>query len=428
MSRTVNIGLIGFGTVGGGVYNLIKKNRDTIELRTGIILNIKTICDLRTDVVAAAAPGVQVTTRWQDIVEDPSIETVVELIGGINPAKSMIIAALEAGKNVVTANKKLLAEAGSEIFALASDSRIKLGYEAAVGGGIPCIYGIKFGLVGNQFTSVMGILNGTTNYILTRMEEDGLSFDDALKEAQKLGFAEADPTFDIEGFDAGHKISLLAMLAFNKKVNYADVRKEGITKVSPVDIEFAREMGYVIKLLGICKNVGGKIDVRVHPTMIRRDHLLASVRREFNAVMFDGDMTGPVIMYGKGAGSLPTASAVVSDIIDITTTTGITESAIATDGDAVMLDPQDRVSRYYIRMTTKDAPGILSRIAATLAKDNISIASVVQKEGDGETVPLILTTHAATEKGILRSVEELDSFDFIKGKTMLLRIEDSAGA
>lgn len=424
MSRTVNIGLIGFGTVGGGVYNLIKKNRDTIALRTGITLNVKTVCDLRTDVVTAAAPDVKVTTRWQDIIEDTEIETVVELIGGINPAKSMILGALQAGKNVVTANKKLLAESGSEIFELASNSLTKLGYEAAVGGGIPCIAALKFGLVGNRFNSAMGILNGTTNYILTRMEDDNLSFDDALKEAQKLGFAEADPTFDIEGYDAGHKISLVAMLAFNKKINYADVRKEGITKVSTIDIEYAREMGYVIKLLGICKNVNGKIDVRVHPTMIRRDHLLASVRREFNAVMFDGDMTGPVIMYGKGAGSLPTASAVVADIIDITTTKGVTESAIATDGDAVMLDPQERVSRYYLRMTTKDEPGILAKIAATLAKDNISIASVVQKEGDGTTVPLILTTHAATEKGMLRSVEELDSFGFMKGKTMLLRIED----
>ncbi|MGL4369244.1 MAG: homoserine dehydrogenase, partial [Spirochaetota bacterium] len=221
MNRTVNIGLIGFGTVGGGVYSLISKNREIIEKRSGITLKIKTICDLRADAVRKAAPGVQVTDNWKDIINDPEIETVVELIGGINPAKGMILEALNAGKNVVTANKKLLAEAGEEIIAKASQGSVKLGFEASVGGGIPCLLALKNGLVGNDIKSVMGILNGTTNYILTRMEDDNLSFEDALKEAQRLGFAEADPTFDIEGFDAGHKITLLSMIAFNKKIDYA---------------------------------------------------------------------------------------------------------------------------------------------------------------------------------------------------------------
>ncbi|HEY1405759.1 MAG TPA: homoserine dehydrogenase, partial [Spirochaetota bacterium] len=350
MKRNVKIGLVGFGTVGSGVYNLLAKNRTLIAERTGINLTIKTICDLRTDVVKKAAPDIAVTDKWQDLVNDPEIETIVELIGGINPAKTIILEALTAGKNVVTANKKLLAEAGYEIFEKAAEGKAKLGFEASVGGGIPCIASLKHGLVGNNIQSVTGILNGTTNYILTRMSEDNLSFETALAQAQASGFAEADPTFDVEGYDAGHKITLLAMLSFNKRVDYTKVSKEGITKVSTVDIEFAREMGYVIKLLGICKKIGEKIDVRVHPTMIRREHLLASVRREFNAVMFSGDMTGPVIMYGKGAGDLPTASAVVSDIVDIATKKDITQRAVAFDGDAVMLSSNERESRYYMRM------------------------------------------------------------------------------
>jgi homoserine dehydrogenase len=423
MNRTVNIGLIGFGTVGSGVYDLISKNRDVITERTGLTLNIAKVAEMRPEVVKKAAPSLAVTQNWKEIIEDPSIDTVVELIGGIEPAKTMILAALAAGKNVVTANKKLLAEAGAEIFEKASGGKVKLGYEASVAGGIPCIAALKHGLVGNNITAVMGILNGTTNYILTRMEEDKLTFEAALKEAQEKGFAETDPTFDVEGYDAGHKISLLAMLAFNKHIDYKAVSKEGITKVSPVDIEFAHEMGYVIKLLGICKLTDGRIDVRVHPTMIRREHLLASVRRENNAVFFQGDMTGPVIMYGKGAGSLPTASAVVSDIVDIAAKSDISEHAMRLSGDAVMLPPSERVSRYYLRLETDDHAGILAKIAGILADNGISIASVVQKEGDA-TVPLIITTHAASEAGMMTSIDAINKCEFVRNNTVVLRIED----
>ena len=427
MKRNVKIGLIGFGTVGSGVYHLLEKNRNLIAERTGMTLSIKTICDLRTDIVKKAAPGVSVTDNWQNLVNDPEIETIVELIGGINPAKKIIVEAMKAGKNVVTANKKLLAEAGQEIFEIASVGKVKLGFEASVGGGIPCIAALKHGLVGNNILSVMGILNGTTNYILTRMSEENLSFADALKQAQENGFAEADPTFDIEGYDAGHKITLCATIAFNKRVDYTKVSKEGITKISTIDMEFAREMGYVIKLLGICKKIGEKIDVRVHPTMIRREHLLASVRREFNAVLFQGDMTGPVIMYGKGAGELPTASAVVSDIVDIASKTEVEQSAIVFDSDAVMIESGERTSRYYMRLTTQDRTGILSRVSGILASNDISIASVVQKEGDKSGfVPLIITTHEAKEDGMMKSVDEINKCDFMKENAVLLRIEDSS--
>jgi homoserine dehydrogenase len=427
MKRNVGIGLIGFGTIGSGVYNLIEKNRDIITERTGIALTVKKICDVRIDVVKKAAPDVMIIDTWQDMIADPDIETIVELIGGIKPAQEIILKALTAGKNVVTANKKLLAEAGFEILEKASRGVAKLNFEAAVGGGIPCVAALKHGLVGNRIRSVMGILNGTTNYILTRMAEDELSFEAALGEAQAKGFAEADPTFDVEGFDAGHKITLLAMLAFNKRIGFDVVAKEGITKVSSVDIEFAREMGYVIKLLGIAKDIGDRLDVRVHPTMIRKEHLLASVRLENNAVMFDGDMTGPVIMYGKGAGALPTASAVVSDIIDIAQKKDIEQGAMHIDRVAEMLPTSDRISRYYLRMMTNDRTGILTKISGVLASNGISIASVVQKEGDGSGfVPLIITTHLAAETGIMRSIEEINGCDFMKDRTVLLRIEDSA--
>jgi homoserine dehydrogenase len=388
---------------------------------------MKTICDLRVDDVKNATKNIHVTNNWKELVEDSEIDIIVELIGGIEPAKSIIIAALKAGKHVVTANKKLLAEAGEEIFAIANQGKVQLGFEASVGGGIPCIEALKNSLVANQVESVMGILNGTTNYILSRMEDVGLSFEEALKEAQAEGFAEVDPTFDIEGFDAGHKITLLAMLAYNRGVAYKDVSIEGITKISPLDIEFSKEMGYIIKLLGICKKQGEELDISVHPTMIKIDHPLASVRNEFNAVMFNCDMTGPVILYGKGAGSHPTASAVMGDIVKIAQMDDLELPAIQMSGSMDILPTEKRASRYYFRMHTEDRAGILEKISGTFAKHNISIASVVQKEGEeGEKyVPLIITTHEVCEAGVLQSMAEINTYDFIKDHIMMIRIEDS---
>ena len=426
MNKSVKIGLIGFGTVGSGVYTLLKNNSSVIKERTGLDLSIKTICDLKTDIVREKAPGVQVTADWKELVADTEISVIVELMGGIEPAKSVVCAALQNGKHVVTANKKLLAEAGAELFELASGGNAKLGFEAAVGGGIPCIAALKHGLVGNRVQSVMGILNGTTNYILTKMEDENLSFEDALKQAQAAGFAEADPTFDIEGYDAGHKISILAMLAYNKKVSYQAVPKEGITRVSALDIAFAREMGYCIKLLGIAKQAGDAVDVSVHPTMIPNTHPLATVRNEFNAVMFTNDMTGPVIMYGKGAGSLPTASAVVSDIVHISETESVTESAIAFSGDVTLVGKSSRRSRYYLRMHTDDKPGILSKITGVLGKNNISIAAVFQKEKNSPVVPVIILTHEAAENDTESAIAEISGFDFIHGDVMRIRVEDSS--
>lgn len=424
MRKVVNVGLIGFGTVGGGVYNLLQHNHDIILSRSDIDIRLKTICDLDTAKVLSQTTGVAVTSDYNDIINDGEIGIVVELIGGFEPAKSIIMETLRRKKHVVTANKKLLAERGDDIFALSHRSTCKLGFEASVGGGIPCVMALRSGLIGNRVKSVMGILNGTTNYILTRMQDEGLSFDDALKDAQRRGFAEADPTFDIEGYDAGHKIAILSMLAYNKRIDYSAISIEGITGIGELDIAYAREMGYVIKLLGISKHAGGSVDIRVHPTMLPLTHPLASVRNEFNAIMFNNDMTGPVTLYGRGAGANPTASAVVSDIVQIAKKEHVEDSAIRISGDAVYVSPEGRLSRYYLRVHTEDSPGILAAIAGVLAKYKISIASVIQKESDKSHVPLVIMTHEAYEAGMLDAVREMNNFSFVNGTVRLIRVED----
>ncbi len=296
-----------------------------------------------------------------------------------------------------------------------------LGFEAAVGGGIPCILGLRKGLVGNYINSILGILNGTTNYILTKMEDEGIPFDQALKDAQEKGFAEADPTFDVEGIDAGHKISLLAMLSYGKSIDFNSIPIEGITSISPLDITYARDMGYVIKLLGIAKYTKGTMDVRVHPTMIPKNHPMASVRNEFNSVMFDGDMTDAVILNGKGAGSLPTASAVISDIVQLSNK-NIYPGKFT--GKARIMLPDERVSRYYLRLHTEDCPGILSQISGVIGKFGISIASVIQKEITEKYVPLIIVTHEANEKNMLNCISKIEEFDFVQDKVTFIRVED----
>ena len=423
MPSKINIGLVGLGTVGGGVARLLEQNGAVIARRTGVEARLKTICDLAVDSLKERTPGVTYTKDWKEVTGDPEIDVVVELIGGIEPAKSIILAALAAGKHVVTANKKLLAERGREIFEASEKSGRQVGFEASVGGGIPCIVSLRKGLAGNRVQSISGILNGTTNFILTKMEEGGLSFQAALAEAQRLGFAEADPTFDVEGFDAAHKISIVSMLAYNRRIDYAKISIEGITRISDMDILFAREMGYVIKLLGISKLVGDEVDIRVHPTMIHHTHPLAGVRNEFNAIMFVGDMTGPVTLNGKGAGSLPTASAVVGDIVQIASGDS-PGPVIAAGEDARYLPPGKRISRYYMRIRTKDQPGILARISGTLGQHGISLSSVIQKEVDTEYVPLLFMTHMATEEGMLKAVKEIDAFDFVDGPVTLIRVED----
>lgn len=421
MKKTVCIGIIGFGTVGSGVYNLVRQNSKTICTKTGIELRIKTICDQDPEKLKNAAIDAGITSRWQNITEDPEIDIVAELIGGMTPAIDIIIESLKKGKNVVTANKMLLAERGAEILETISETGNSLGFEAAVGGGIPCILALQKGLVGNNILSVTGILNGTTNYILSKMEDENVTFSEALRDAQGLGFAEADPTFDVEGFDAGHKIAILAMLSYGRYIDFSTIPVEGITKISPFDISYAKDMGYTIKLLGIAKNISGRLDIRVHPTMIPREHPLASVRYEHNSIMLDGDMTGPVVLNGRGAGSNATASAIVSDIVQLSESPAHQGTFI---GKANLMTPAERVSRYYIRLLTEDSPGILAQISGVLGKHDISIASVIQKEVSADFVPLIIVTHEAIESNMLKCVEEIENFSFVKEKITFIRVED----
>lgn len=422
--KKVKVGLIGLGTIGMGVYKLLGQNAGTLTNKTGVSVELATVCDNRPDVLAAVQ-NVNTTTDWHDVVGDPDIDVVVELIGGLKPAEDIVLAALAAGKHVVTANKKLLAEKSFEIFAANIKAEGALKFEAAVGGGIPCLLALTVGMAANRIISIKGILNGTTNYILTQMEERGLPFAQALKDAQDKGFAEADPTFDIEGFDAGHKICLLAMLACGVIADYSQINIEGISRISDLDIKYARDMGYVIRLLGIAKISGGAMDISVHPTMLPALHPLASVRNEFNAVMFDGDMTGPVILYGKGAGAMPTASAVVSDIAQIANNPSSHKINYAENPSPPFASLEDRVSRYYLRMYTKDEPGILAKIAGVLGEESISIASLIQRETrDDNFVPLIFTTHKVNEAAMMKAADKINASDFVSENIFIIRIED----
>jgi homoserine dehydrogenase len=422
--RSINVGIIGFGTIGKAVFDVLNQNGDIISARTGAAIKTVAVCDTRKDILQAVGPGVKTTDTWRDITDDPSIDIVVELIGGINPAKDIILAALDSGKSVVTANKKLLAEAGAGIFAAAENSKGSLKFEAAVGGGIPCLLALGAGLVADRVKSIMGILNGTTNYILTQMEEKGLPFDAALKEAQAKGFAEADPTFDIEGYDAGHKIALLAMLAYNKSIDYKKIDIEGITRISDMDISYARDMGYVIRLLGIARMTENGLDISVHPTMVPSLHPLASVRNEFNAIMYDTDMTDPITLYGKGAGGNPTASAVISDIVQIMEQGQAGRAPLLHPDEAEYLPAERRISKYYMRIFTRDEPGILSRISGVLGRYAISIASVIQKESGQPYVPLIFMTHDINEASMTRAAREIGNFDFVDDNMLIIRVED----
>lgn len=424
MDKVVKIGIIGLGTVGNGVVHLLQHNRDLIMRKTGIDLTLSIVCDIRADALSDNNSSIAYTKDWRDVIAKGDINTVVELIGGTEPANSIITEALRAGKNVVTANKKLLAEKGRSIFETARACGRTIGFEASVGGGIPCIRALNEGMVGNRILSISGILNGTTNYILTRMEEDNKSFEEALLDAQKKGFAERDPTFDVEGFDAAHKICVISSLAYGRWIDFSALSIQGITRISPLDIHFAKEMGYAIKLLGISKIVGNEIDIRVHPAMIHRSHPLASVRNENNAITINGDMTGAVTLLGKGAGSHPTASAIVSDLVQIARG-NISLPNTGAFSEAKYLSSERRITRYYMRLRTKDRPGILAKISGAFGKHEVSIASVIQKESSSEFVPLLFMTHDAVENNILAAIDEINAFDFVDGKATLIPVEDS---
>ncbi len=426
----INVGIIGFGIVGSGTAKILLENKDILSERLGFELNLKKIADL--DIVrdrGIKVPEGVLTTDVNHIFDDPDIQIVVELMGGINPAKNFILKAIRKGKHVVTANKALLATEGTDIFNAAYEAGVEVGYEASVAGAIPIIKVMKEGLIANRIKAIYGIINGTSNYILTKMTEENVEFSQALKEAQALGYAEADPTFDIEGIDTAHKLTILATLAYGIPLSYKSVYIEGISKISTQDIGFASELGYKVKLLAITKESDGQIELRVHPTMLPKDYLIAKVDGPFNAIYVDGDATGSTLYYGRGAGSVPTGSAVVSDIADIAR--NIQKGAIGrvptipkTSHAAGIKKIDDVVSRYYFRFSALDKPGVLSKISGILGNYNISITSVIQKGRRlGEAVPLVVLTHEAKEKDMRKAIEEIDQLPVVMGKTVFIRVE-----
>ncbi|MFZ3209594.1 MAG: homoserine dehydrogenase [Geobacteraceae bacterium] len=433
--NAIKVGLLGFGTVGTGVVKLLDKNGPLIEEKLGARLILKRIADLdiTRDRGVAVSPEV-LTTSADELLNDPEIAIVIELIGGCDPARRFVLKAIENGKHLVTANKALLALHGEEIYAAAARHGVEVLYEAAVGGGIPILSAIKGNMAGNNFTTVMGILNGTCNYILSKMTQEGTDFSEALKKAQQLGYAEADPTLDIEGIDTAHKLSILLSLCFGSTVAFRDIHTEGISSISAIDINFARDFGYKIKLLAIGKRDGDRIEARVHPTMIPVNHPLADVDGAFNAIRLTGDFVGPVMLYGRGAGMESTASAVVGDLLDIARNlvAGISRRCAPLgylDGHvkALGIKPIGEIeSKYYIRFSVNDKPGVLAKISGALGQHGISIESMIQKgRSTGEAVPIVIMTHEAGETNVRKALDEIDPLAIIREKSNLIRIEDN---
>ncbi len=435
MKSKINIGLIGLGTVGGGVVRLLRDNAEVIKRRLGVPVELRKAADLDESRAKALKLGKGVYTKdAYELIRDPEVDIVVELIGGYNPAKAFILEALKLGKPVVTANKALLALHGEELYSAAEKAGTTLMFEASVGGGIPIIGALKQGLAANDIQAIYGIINGTSNFILTKMTDEGRPFGEVLKEAQAKGYAEADPTFDVEGIDPAHKLAVLANLAFGTPVKFDDIYTEGISGIKPEDIEYAREFGYKIKLLAITKVVNGEIEARVHPTMLPEDYLLAKVDGVFNAIYVVGDALGPAMFYGRGAGDMPTASAVVSDIMDIARDAASCKSSrmpilsFRKEGrKAMKIRPIGKVrSRYYLRFAAQDRPGVLSKISGILGKHDISIESVIQKgRGAGNAVPIVVMTHEAVEKNLRSALDKIDKMDVISDKTVVIRVEGS---
>jgi homoserine dehydrogenase len=430
--KSINIGLVGAGTVGGGVVKMLASNAAFLNDSLGLPVNLKRIADKAAHRFGELPVGNALCSgSYEDIINDEDIQVVIELVGGTTFAKDVIVKALESGKHVITANKALIAEQGPLLFELAEKKGLSIGFEAAVGGGMPVIKSIREALVANRISSVKTIINGTCNYILTRMAEDGLPFETALAMAQEKGFAEADPTLDIGGGDSGHKVAIMASLIHGGYMPFSKVSIEGITGVTKEDIEFAKDLGYCIKLLGIIKKDGSgdRIEVRVHPAMLHKNHILASVSDAFNAVLLEGDAVGPILLYGKGAGEMPTASAVMSDIIDVARMIfGGSKNRIPMDSyrsdNELAVKPMESVeSRYYLCFWVTDKPKVLAAIATILGEHHISIASVMQKEGSDRTcVPVIFLTHRAVEKNVHGALAEIEKMEFIKKPTHVIRI------
>lgn len=421
----IGVGVIGAGTVGGGVIKTLRANRSAIAAKSGQDIALVHVADVRPQCFAEFdLAGVTVSSDATALIDDPSVHVVCELIGGIEPAKSLILRALMRRKAVVTANKMLLAKHGVELCRCAIEHDVPLRYEASVGGGIPIIKALREGLAANQVEFAYGILNGTCNYILSRMTYDGLEFDAALGQAIRLGFAETPPDLDIDGHDTAHKCQIVASLCFSTELNLDDIYVEGVTKVTHADVAYAREMGYLIKLLAIVRSVNGEIEARVHPTLVPEDHLLASVRNEFNAVYVKGDIADATLYYGRGAGRMPTASAVVADIIDIAQRNRAPVQPPFVYGPKRAVRSIGAVQGcYYLRLTTLDQPGVLGTVCTILGNHRVSIASCIQKAvSEDKPVHVVLMTHETVEASLQAAVTEINRLDFIREPTHVLRV------
>jgi len=433
--KQIQIGLLGCGTVGTGVAKLLIENQDLLTARVGAGLNLKWVADIdiETDRGIQFPDGV-LTTDAQKVLNDPEIDMIIEMIGGEGIAKDLMLQAINNGKHIVTANKALLAAHGNELFAAAARKGVDLAFEASVGGCMPTIKSMRESLVGNHIKAMSGILNGTCNYILSKIEDEGITFEQALAEAQNQGYAEADPTLDVGGFDTAHKIAILAALAYGMEINLEDVYIEGISRITPLDIEFAGQFGYRIKLLAISKFQDNRVEARVHPTMIPFNNLLASISGTVNAITISGDAVGDILLYGHGAGMMPTASAVVSDIVDIArnilsgTTRRIPPLSYQRESISriPVLSIDDLVTHYYFRFAALDRPGVLSTISGILGKYDISIQSVHQKgRKTNGSVPLVMLTHRAKEADVKQALAEIRNLNVVSDKPVLIRIEDN---
>jgi homoserine dehydrogenase len=432
--KPVKVGLLGLGTVGGGTVNVLKRNAAEIARRAGreiIItrasakdLDKKRICDTQ---------GIILTSDPMDIINDPEIDIVLELIGGAGPVKDMVLKAIENGKHVVTANKSMIALNGNEIFAKASEKGVIVAFEAAVAGGIPIIKAIREGLSGNQIQWLAGIINGTGNFILTEMRDKGRDFDEVLAEAQALGYAEADPAFDVEGIDAAHKLTILASIAFGIPLQFDKVFTEGITRITRLDVEYAEKLGYRIKHLGIARKTPEGIELRVHPTLIPERRLIANVNGVMNAIVVKGDAVGPTLYYGAGAGAEPTASAVVADVIDVVRAltsdpeNRVPHLAFQADSlaDIPVLTSEHFKTSYYLRLNAEDKPGVLADVTRILADHHISIEAIIQKEplGDETAIPIIMLTQITLEKEMNAAIAEIEALKTVSGKVNRIRLE-----
>ncbi|MCG8537440.1 MAG: homoserine dehydrogenase [Pseudomonadales bacterium] len=430
--KPVNVGIVGLGTVGSGTFNVIRRNAEDIARRAGREIVVSHV-GARRDNPAADTSGVKVSRDIFEVVSDPDVDIVVELIGGTSVAHELVMKAIENGKHIVTANKALIAEHGNEIFTVAQEKGVNVAFEAAVAGGIPIIKAIREGLSANRISWVAGIINGTGNFIMTEMAEKGRDFDDVLKEAQELGYAEADPTFDVEGIDAAHKLTILASIAFGIPLQFEKVYTEGISKITREDVSYAEELGYRIKHLGVTRQTEKGVELRVHPTLIPEQRLIANVNGVMNAVMAQSDAVGPTLYYGPGAGSEPTASAVVADVVDVaralTTDPNNRVPHLAFQADRLsdlpILPITDVETGYYLRMHVKDQPGVMAKIASALSEADINIESIIQKDQQDESspVPLILVVRKVVESKMDAALDKIRGLDVLADDVVRIRLE-----